>query len=98
MLQWIKTSIGWLYGKVREKSPSDQLLMQQLYRGMLEDQQKRFNLTLVEIKAHRVNHPDNGVELDAWEKREHELHRQIIALINENRDLREELIFIKRAT
>lgn len=48
------------------------------------------------IAQHKLAHPENGKELDEWLKREEKLHKQIVGLLEENRTLREENIFLKK--
>ena len=47
------------------------------------------------IAAHKNKHPDNGKEYDEWLVREEKLHSKIIDLLQENKDLREQVIFLE---
>ena len=48
------------------------------------------------ISDYKKKHPDNGKELDQWLAREEENYRRIVELLQQNRDLREENIFLKK--
>lgn len=54
----------------------------------LEEKNKR-------IEQYKIKHPDNGKELDEWRESEHKNHQRIIELLQENRDLRERVIFLE---
>lgn len=53
------------------------------------DEQKRH------IVEHKKHHPESGKEYDEWTAREDKLHRQLIEVITENRDLKEKIIFLE---
>lgn len=71
-------------------------IIQDVYREAITDLKKELAEQKKIIESHRHKHRGNGHELDEWLKREELLHAKIIKLIQENRDLREELIFLKR--
>lgn len=92
-MSWLKDIVIWIF---RARSVSDIKLLQEVYKTAIEDLQRQLAETKASIKQHRERHPDNGVELDEWEQREEKLHKMIVSLLQENRDLKEELIFLKR--
>src|SRR5690242_8317271 len=80
----------------QSRTISDVKLLQDIYRTAIEDLKKDLAQAKEAIKEHRKRHPDNGVELDEWAAREDKLHKKIIALMQENMVLKEELIFLKK--
>lgn len=81
----------------RGRSYTELRSLQEIYRTTIEDLKKEREEQRKIILSHKKKHPENGKELDEWELREEKLHAQIIALLNENRDLKEELIFLKKS-
>jgi hypothetical protein len=47
------------------------------------------------IAGHKSKHPENGEELDQWRAREEKMHKDLIRVIQENRDLKEQIIFLE---
>lgn len=50
---------------------------------------------MLNIEVHRVKHPENGKELDEWVESEDTHYSERVKLTLENKDLREEIIFLK---
>lgn len=88
------SAINWL---AKGRSYSELKSLQDIYRTTISDLKTELKEQKQIIAVHKKKHPENGKELDEWEAREEKLHKQIITLLNENRDLREELIFLKKS-
>lgn len=92
-MEWIKSIADWLF---KSKTVSDVKLLQEIYRTAIDDLKKELAETKETIKEHRKDSTDNNTQLDEWAAREEKLHMIIIALMQENRNLKEELIFLKK--
>lgn len=92
-MKWLVDVGKWL---IKARSASDIKLIQDIYRASIDDLIKERDRYKLIIEGYKKHHPENGKELDEWAKREEELHKIIIKLMQENRDLKEELIFTKK--
>jgi hypothetical protein len=93
-MNFLTDALLWL---IKGRSYSELKSLQDIYRTSIEDLKAELKEQKQIIAVHKKKHPENGKELDEWEAREEKLHNQIITLLNENRDLREELIFLKKS-
>jgi|SRR5688572_232797 len=66
-----------------------------VYLKHIDFQDKQLEEQRKIIAVYKEKHPENGKELDEWLAREEELHKKIIKLIQENRDLKEHIIFLE---
>lgn len=67
----------------------------QAYKDHIEFLEKSHKTVIDEIYKHKEKHPENGKELDQWLESEEIHYKERVRLTDENRVLREEIIFFK---
>lgn len=92
----IKEFIVWLWKKVvASRNPVDYKEMQEYYITRISFMKSDYERQIAEIKEEKKKHPENGKDLDKWQEREVINYRKLIDLNQDNRNLKEEIIFLK---
>lgn len=67
----------------------------QVYKDIIEVLKAELKEKNEKIDQYKKKHPDNGSELTEWQESETEHYRREIELVNQNRELRERIIFLE---
>lgn len=92
----LDTIVTSLFGLFKRKPDPDLKELQDYYRQRIAYLKEDFEEQRGKIEQHRDKHKGNGIELDQWIRREDELHQRLIHLTNENSDLKEENMFLRK--
>lgn len=94
-MEWILSAAKWIVGKLQGKTSAELKDMQEYYQSRIKFLKEDYEAQSASIQQKKMQHPENGTDLREWEKREEYLHRIIIELTEEKRNIEEELIFTR---
>lgn len=78
----------------RGKSVSEIAAMNETYRKHIEYLKKELDEKIAIIEQYKAKHPENGVEYNIWKQEAEAAYLKQVALLKENRDLKEKIIFL----
>lgn len=94
--------MGWIkdlfdeYRAARKKRIEDKRASDELYQSRIRFYREELEFTQKFIKETKEKHPENGNELLRWQQEAEKGYLDKVALNEENRNLREKVIFLER--
>lgn len=78
------------------RAASETEIVQRVYQKAIVDLEAELEKKIKIIEGYRLKHNGSGPEFSEWIEREREYHKQLVDLLQRNRDLREENMFLRR--